>query len=398
MRLLEELAIINGELQQIDQSFQLLEDLGKLKELGLGRLVNAFKQSFTMYSGRRSVTRPATSGIGNKINRQVTGVGNNSEAIDLGVIKNWNDVKKAYKNNDGGAAIVFYINNKASVLMVSNGWNVVDKYSGLGLAWDFKGTSLKDEEINDLASTLNTQELKGEKVAGKDDDDGKIPAFLRKEPNPNKKSERSMKTQNNDYDWNEKKYKTKDVITHYQGITQTPKDIAAFITKLASYVGATLTGKLILTDKEARAKRGNRNSNPVIEPKDIKLFKDQLSTRLAKYKLSKYDEVEDVAAFVKKVFEGGANKLTLAGTTYSAVPDAKYLGSNSKHRGEDRKAFHDTTMRDLFSGKSIEMQFDSKTPGKYGALYLTIKFVKGSIEPVEASYYDENQKRQNIKF
>jgi hypothetical protein len=105
-----------NELFELDNqnSFFLVENIGKLKDLGLGRMINAFKQSFSV-AGHGSTARLNQTNVGAKIQSRSTGIGPNSEIIDNGHVRNWAHVRRELIKNvvkPGVAAIMFKIDEK----------------------------------------------------------------------------------------------------------------------------------------------------------------------------------------------------------------------------------------------------------------------------------------------
>ena len=123
--------------------------------------------------------------------------------------------------------------------------------------------------------------------------------------------------------------------------------------------------------------RNKRYSNSEIKPKDLQLFKDDLKTRLVKYKNSKLDSVESVKEFIDKAFNSKTiTKINFAGRTYITNAESDPVNAVSVLRG---------------SPFNITFRTDSRT-GDYNRLYVTFKLVDGVITPIQAVYYDEDNK------
>lgn len=383
MDLLNELLEIRKEL-----SFNaLLEDLGKLKELGLGRMVNAFKQSYHGFdTGRGSQRRVgiATSEIGNRINSYNTGIGANSEAIDVPKITSWSTIKKAFKANEDRlpAAAVFYVNNKAVALLIAGSWELTSVKSVVGLSWDFTGTSATEEDINKMTSPLAARVTNAYR--------GTVTTSKGKE----KSAGVEEKARNDGGD------SPRLSVKHYQGVAQEVRSVALFFDAMFEVFPNAIKMKLITIDHDLRKKRSDRYGNAdyaSTKTSDLKMFADDIKTRLAKFKNSKVASVEDMQEFVAKVFTGGGllKKLNFAGLTYEAVPAVKELGSNdSRKYSKEFQRYHDRTMHDLFSGKEVSIEFESdRAASQYHSLYIIVKFKDGMIKPVKAKYFDANEKK-----
>lgn len=401
MRLLQELITLTEELNEQEDQEQLVmlfEDLGKLRDLGLGRMINAFKQSYRIYDGKHGNRKLSTDPIGNQIVRHQTLVGRDSEAVDIGVVRGWKDVKKAYKDHPETVAFVLYLHGKASVLVVSNDYKISSSREAVGISWDLTGTATA-EQIKNLAKNFAELDKKGEVV---NTDDSHIPAFLRKKPDGERtksKSQVSLRSKEyKGYDSDKKEGRYEEVISHYQGISQTIETVKEFVDALAKEFSTAMTGKLILADQNAMTKRGVRGQNQPIEKKDLKLFTDDIRTRLAKYKVSKLDTVADAHELVKKVFSGKGERIKFAGLGYSLTPKTRYLGSSNSglvkvpgQKFKQPRHYSDTTMRDLIKGREIAI--DLEAVQGYHTLTIYVKFKEGQLVPTKVMYYDDKDKR-----
>ena len=383
MHLLCELIEIKKNVEMLD----LLEDLGNLRKLGLGTMVDAFKQTYSR--GKELDTRA----VGNKFSRYDHGaIGRDSETVDGGIIKNWNGLKKVYLANkdDYPLATIFSVDGKPVSLMIASISELDSINSRVALAWDFSSVKPTPEEATELTKGLNS---KGSESSWR----RKVVGDVKPE-----KSSRSEKIEDETYNYQTSKYEKLFVTKKYSGFAQTVREVTPFVNNLAKAFGSRLTVKLILADKARMEKRNERNANPPIDPKVLKLFTDEIKTRLAKYKNSKVASAEDAQDFVNKVFGGGLKRLKFAGSTYTVVPAKEYIGSND-HRGQGKgyKSFYNGTMSDLISGKNVTMQFEAdRAESDYNTLYLTVKFSKGQLIPVEARYNnrDDKNKGQTVKF
>jgi hypothetical protein len=454
MYLLQELLNI----KQASDLDMLLEDLGNLKKLGLGKLVNAFKQTFARVGvGRKETIR--TSEVGNKFNRH-SGIGYDSEIIEyVPIIKKWANVKKAILSNEGTAAVAFSFNEKPVALLICDENDAKSANAPVGLAWDLSKTGLTKEELEEVLAAvrknddLGQDEVASSTKAGASAHDKADSSYVSSWEKKNelkrmgKSPEEFKKVPYTDYeDWSDaararnskvKIEKTGEKISakmddtevgswdkkaskgfllikqdessfnldvdrvygspkQFVGVTQTTKQASEFIDALAKFGVVKIT--LVLTDQVGAVKRGERQSNPPIDPKYLRLFKDDIEKRLAKYKNSKIETVDDAKDFVKRVFEGGLKKIKFAGLDYNAVPDAKYLGSNHKHGSKNYVSYHDSTMNNLMSGKAIEMEFAAdRKAEQWDTLHLWVKLVNGTLVPVKITYADKtNGKHKSV--
>lgn len=391
MQLLTELIEINKQLNMIneEQTFiemldALFEDLGTLKQLNLGRMINAFKQGDSYGNGFSFGHRSKlnTSSVGNKL-AKYRGIGRDSEIADIGIIKNWGTIRREAKNavdkNSAAQAVVLYANNKAVAVIVGSNpiLEAPKKGNVVGLSWDFSGQGLTGEEVNKLIANLAvTPDMSfREKVTSSD-------SF---------KSEKTTTQTAGPWEKDQK-----PINRQYQGIAQTTNVVAEFVQKLAVQFGSKLTGKLVLFDKTQAEKQDQRRQNQPIDAKDIKLFKDDLKVRLAKYKNQKLDNIDDAKNLIEKVFaDPNMKKFNFAGRTYTV--DRNDRKTAFVHKG--RSATYTDSLTSLLSGKEVTISFsgDSRAD-QYSSLYLSIILKNNSLVPTKVSYTDANGKHKEEKL
>jgi hypothetical protein len=378
MELLRELVQIKNNSEMSD----LLEELGNLGKLGLGPMVNAFKQTYSAWQKGRDVRRETTP-TGKKFSQENYSLGKDSEAVDGGNIKNWMGLKKVYKTHSASnpLATIFLVDKKPVALMIGSEGNLDSINDKVALSWDFSKLDPSKEEAEALTKGLNqkgsSSGWRTEIVGGS----SKLGASGRTDVEKEK-----------EYDYKTSEYAEKFTTKKYAGFVQTVREIVPFINNLAKTFGSRLEVKLILADKVRLSKRGERAGNRPIDPKELKLFTSDIKTRLAKFKNSKMDTAEDAQDFVNKVFGGGLKKLQFLGSTYSVIPAREYVGSNQKQGSKGYQAFYNGTMADLISGKNVTMKFEADhKESDYNSLYLTVKFSKGQLIPVEVRYSDKTK-------
>lgn len=343
---------------------QLNEDLGNLKNLGLGRMVNAFKQQFG-YSYRKDLQ---TYSVGKKFSLWGQSPGQNSTTVEGKPIKDWKQFKRQYKAVDSAIAAIFSVDDKVCVLIVGSPARVTYTKQSVGMSWDFSGITC---DVSELMNLLKPLEKTGDS---------------------SRRSYHKPNIYQHDLQSRHTIEKVRDegiFVDHFEGVAQYSEQIPGFIDGLCKLFGERLKWKILEIDRSAIEKRIQRNRNSPIDRKDLKLFADDLSVRLAKYKNTKVKTVQDLKSFIESVFAGGLKKIKFAGMTYSAIPSEKYIGSTTK--GSKYQTFTDTTMRDLLSGKTVAMQFSAdQAAGEYGSLTLFVKFKNGQLVPVKAHYRDED--------
>lgn len=392
MQLLNELLQINRDIE----TASLLEDLGNLGKLGLGSMVNAFKQTYSVYTrsrrtggGRGKNTTPTDK----KFNHY--SVGKDSETVEGGTIKNWPGLKKVYMKyrDDGPIAAIFSIDNKPVSLLIASEHDLSSINDKVGLAWDFSKLDLSEDEMASLTKGLNS----------KSDDNAWRETIVGTDKKPGV-SAKTDKTKEENYNFQKGEYDVKFASRTYAGFVQTVREIVPFINNLAKTFGSRLDVKLILADKTRSAKRNQRSSNRPINPEDLKLFTDDIKTRLAKYKNTKVASAEDAKDFIDKVFGGGLKKIKFMGSTYSTIPERKHIGSSSSNsRRGGYTAFYNGTFNSLFKGDPVTIEFEAdRAESDYSTLYLTVKMVNGTLKPVEMRYTDKSKggygSAETVKF
>lgn len=380
MELLAELLTMNED-KDLEQ---LLEDLGNLKKLGLGRMVNAFKQSFRYYDdGRRrwNSSGMRATDVGNKINARETGIGPNSTFVDVKhPIKNWGTIKKTYRDNQESkpCAVVIYVDRKAVSLMIGN----MDSLSGAkgpwGVTYDFTGF-LDEDEIKPIVASLDFHDPNEKNPHHQQ---AKVRYGVTSDEKTNPKGSGRKMAIKMDY-WDANKIEVKN----YEAFGVTHKNINAFIDGLVAEFGARLTAKVILADAEIQKKAKERMLNRPIKREDIKLFKDDLAARLVKYKLNNAVTVNNIREFINKIFnEGNTKKLKFGGETYEAKPgNGRYNDSESG------------SIEKMMKGGSAEIRYyaakknkdDWYSDDRY--IIVELKLVNMQLKPVSVKYreYEE---------
>lgn len=377
MELLRELIEINHDAEMAG----LFEELGNLGKLELGTLVNAFKQTYRAYSKGRSGIMKDTSTVGGKFAPEQRGLGKDSETVEVGHIRNWVGLKKAYGNfkADRPLATIFVVDKKPVALLIASEYDMTSINDKVALAWDFSRIDVTEEEAASLTKGLST----------KADSSRWRTEIVDVKAKP-KSSEKTEVEKERDYDYKKGEYQEKFTTKKYVGFTQTVREIVPFVNNITKTFGTRLVIKLILADKVRDEKIRSRSNNRPIDPKEMKLFQDDIRVRLAKYKNSKEDSVESAEEFVKKVFSGALKKVKFAGSTFSLVPEREYMGSSSS-RGKNQ-VFYNGTMRDLMTGKNVTMQFEAdRREQDYQTLYLTVKMINGTLVPVQVRYTDKTK-------
>lgn len=215
-----------------------LEDLGSVKKTGLGRMVNAFKQSYYFYNGTKDDFGPHTSDMGRTIHARTTGVGKNSDVVSIDEsVTGWTFVKKMYRKTirEGRGipvAVVFYIAGKAVALIITSEDSFSNSKHVVGLSWDFTGVG-SDEEVADIVDGIELHDRTAHGVAQKNVD--------------SRKSEQTHVMKKRRWDDEEKGPQTR----HYQGVGVTIKDAAEFVEKMVKIFGSELKMRLILAEKSA---------------------------------------------------------------------------------------------------------------------------------------------------
>jgi hypothetical protein len=387
MRSIGDESVILEELLVFDPYELLAEDLGKLRQLGLGRMINAFKQSYHMRLRRRGrEVGPTENAIGKTIRNSGTMIGQNSDSIDCGHVQNMLAVKRNIKKTAGphgheGAGIVFYVDGKAVMLIVGTIWQMEKASNVMGISWDFTGTSMTPQDFE--AIVKNNYGLHG--AASSHGYYHKSDSRITK-PDP-LKSRASYKNVQDGYGKKEDTYK----IEHYEGVALDVRTIRPFIDDIAAFYKGKLQMKIITQDTESIKKRHDRYSNYAekrFDSKDwdqVRKFKEDLKVRLQKYKNDKLKTVPDVKEFIQKVFSsGGKGKITFAGQSYTLTPSS--YSSNIKP--------------EIFTnGKTFTLAFEAdRVVQQYSSLYIKMKIQNMQLVPIEAEYEEDGRKRRKYSF
>lgn len=464
MQLLTELLHVQKQTDAIlleNVFLTLLEDMGNLNKLGLGALVNAFKQTFKKTEHGRHSTALQTTEVGSKFVKY-SGVGRDSPIVDWSeTIKKWPNFKKAYLSEPNVRGAAIYLNDKPVALLVARPDDMGRSSASCGLAWDLSRSGISEEDQNELLRNLYTAAYTGdsrevyvggaksksehikvasqyvdrwdkkaalEKIGKKPKEFKEVPfkdytdwVDYARETNTDIKFDKStegiVKAMSHSAEvgtWDKKAEKGFVLIKkepfsdidkvygkpkNFQGVTQTIQQFAQFMQKLCTL--GIVTVKLVLKDEAGEKLAGERvNNRPtkrIYTSHDSFWLAQDLKQRLARYKASKVEKIEDVQSLVQKILNGELKQFTFAGSTYKGTPKTKYLGSNDEIRrrgnGKSYRSFYDSTMSDLFNGKEVTMEFESdRNLGQYHDLRLAVKLKGGALQPVSISYENKDGK------
>lgn len=167
---------------------------------------------------------------------------------------------------------------------------------------------------------------------------------------------------------------------NYAGVSIYVSTVKAFVEDVIKVLGK-LSGKVVKIDTVSMQKRGERRTNRpsktgVLSAEDMAAFKKDLAIRLAKYKNSKLDTAADASDFVKRVVEGGLNKLNFDGITYVVNKPKEYYGTKM-----DSTAF--------IAGKPFDVVYAADRSAKeneYRDITITMKLVKGVLTATKLQY------------
>ena len=437
MELLVELLKINEQTAE-DQLIQLFEDLGNLKKLNIGSMINAFKQSY--YRGSKGQNGHTTE-VENKFRRHY-GIGKESEIIESDVqIKNWGGFRKVIEGVEGyPVGAVINLDKKPVAVVVLNGTELKYKNETVGVAWDFSKTGLSDEVKNAVMFALENADghynRKLSKIRKDKSETDSVPVerFYRldkvkalEKEGKTVKGERQVPVKDYEtwYDamkdggakvnrddklvtatlndlpigeWNKETgkgfiiYRQEALNAEVSEVYGKPKQIQGIshkVEQLRSFVEAltnvgVVTLSVVMVDKEGQKKNQDRLKVGGPAPREVSQSKakEALNKRLAFYKASKLETAEDAFDFMKKVFSGKAKQINFEGNTYSAIPSANSFGSH----GKGYQIFTDTTMKDLITGKPVAVKFEAdRAKGEYSTLTIGVKLVNGSLQVVSVN-------------
>lgn len=243
-------------------------------------------------------------------------------------------------------------------------------------------------EYEDWSDTVRGMATGDHKVTIKADGDEKVAVwvFKGKEGDElgrwNKKEAKGFITHAND-PFNPKIELVYGEERNYAGVSIYVSTVKSFVEDVIKVLGK-LSGKVVKIDSVSMKKRGDRRANPpgktgVLSAEDMEAFKKDLATRLAKYKNSKLETAADASDFVKRVIEGGLNKLNFDGVTYVVNKPNDYYGTKM-----DSNSF--------MAGKPFEVVYAADKSAKeneYRSIKVTMKLVKGVLTATQLEYGDK---------
>ncbi len=323
---------------------QLNEDLGNLAKLNVGPLLNVLKQQNYSSSRYGSSISP--------VDRKFTfgNIGSTSEIVDVGQLKDGiKSLRRAFKTHeDDAVAFAIYIGGTPVMFGTYGAYELAGKSREGRLAYDLTPFS---EVIDQIDAEKNAGKSSWQQSATTD-----RTSYREKEPSK----------------WDRERGQTKT--ERYQGdMVSTDRLSGLFDTIMAIGKAANqpVTAKLVLSDKVAQEKRRKRYSI-----KEIEDGKNDLKTRLQKYKLSKKPTVDTIEEFIKYALDNPGKTVQFAGRSY-------VLKVSSYDKIEPTA---------LLSGTPFSASYSTADPGSYDSLNLTYKFDprEGTLKPVFATWYDKS--------
>jgi hypothetical protein len=318
------------------------EDLGNLGKLNVGPLINVLKQSGGSSKRHGDFINPA----GTKF---ATGygydIGSTSEIIDVGPLKDGiKSLRRAYKSHDDDArAFAVYIGGTPVMFGTFTAYDLAGRSRSGRLAYDF--SAFKEQ---------------WDQLQPKD-------AWRRKEPETTYREKEPY--------WNQYSSDPKPTQPdRYYGNMVSTEELIGLFDKIAAISKETnqpVTAKLVLSDKAAQAKRRQRYS-----VRDIESGRDDLMTRLRKYKLSKKPTVNTIEEFIKYAMDNPGKTVQFAGRSY--------VLKVSSYDKIDPAA--------LLSGKPFDSVYNTADPNSYDSLRLTYMFDprEQTLKPIFAQWYDKS--------
>jgi hypothetical protein len=335
------------ELKQIIDEELLLEKLGNLNSLKLGKLVKVFHQQI-----HHLRNGPKSSPIGKKL-YHFSGISSTSEIIDAGEIKSFADIKKLYKKHETTKSFVLYVKDKAIAVGIFSDYEIAGpSRSGL-LAWDLEPFKDKIETAKTAEKDLARSEW------AKSDIDNKYKEKLS-----------SASTGKESWEKVEKEYAGKAVQTGY---------LKAFIEELKTLAdNEKITCKLVLNDKTANDKRMDRSRNRPSQFELESALRD-LNVRLQKYKLSKKPTASNVEEFIKYTLEGKIKVVQLSGRAFKTSADDSSLTK--------------VNPSSLLKGTPFSVSYSSAEPFSYDSLYIYYSYdpEEGTLAPFKATWSGKDE-------
>lgn len=322
---------------------QLNEHLGNLSKLNVGPLINVLKQQ--PYSSRRS--RAEVGPVGKKFSGY--NIGSTSEIVDVGQLKDGlKSLRKAYRSNEGAEAFAVYIGHTPVMFGTFTGHELAGTSRVGRLAYDLTPFS----EVID--------KMDAERKAAS--------SYFQ----PHRSTTKTTYREKEPSRWDIERGKTTP--DRYQGDMYSTGDLSVLFDKImeiAKVAGEQVTAKLVMTDLQSMSKRNKRYSL-----KEIEAGKNDLMTRLKKYKLSKKPSVDTIEDFIKYALSNPGKIVQFAGRTYTI--------KSSSYDKLDPNA--------LLTGTPFSVSYSCADPGSYDSLNVIFAFnpAKMMLMPVSATWYDKS--------
>ena len=357
------------EIQSFSETTPLFEDLGNLKQLKVGKMINVLKQNLIDgRNSRRSSYATRLDAAGNKIvGHQMYGslpIGPTSKIKNVGVLKKplLGSIRKATKDTEDEPvrAFALYVDGKAVVFAVGSTYELAGDAREFAFAYDL--SMFKDQIAKDKADKIAkaTSEWEKEHIKNKED---KVSSYY--------------STDKNSWGGTRDDGKT----SHFYGQATSTRDFKKFLVDLEELAGdKPITCSVVLGDSASRTKAVARYKNKMSK-QEIFTGLDALQTRLKEFKLDKtptVDSVEDLMAAAGKKIK----IVTFGGRRWST--EAKDSATVSP--------------LNLLAGKPFSVSYSSAEQASYDSLTVRYKFVKqtGSIVAFSATWTGKDEKGASV--
>jgi len=345
---------------------RLVENLGNLSALNLGKFVGLLKQDREDGIGTRFVAGSPG-----------RGPGNTSQVVDAGVMKDGiKSIRRAYRD---------YINSRSEESGAEWSWAIP---VGFALYINGKTVAFGLFHGDDLAGGSRSGKFAYDLTDFQDAIDSNYQKKIDAEPNEWRRDSKMQTHTSGEKERKERNWDTKvttTTIRKFVGGTQTTRELAVILSEIeavAAEIGTKVTIKVVTSDSPG-ARRGKERR--ALQPDEVRDAGRELRDRLVRFKNNKRPSADNIQQFISMVTDQAASVINFDGVPWRSKPKAGW--------GSDKM-----DPVDLLKGRSFSISYNSAEPNSYASLNISYRYNvnDNTIRPWTASWSADREQKTII--